>query len=64
MYNTCLAVAYIDLTKAYDSINRWALWRVLRVYNVHPKLVALLEDLHTGTTAAVKLAAGWGMPLM
>ena len=60
VYNTCLAVAYIDLTKAYDSINRWALWRVLRVYNVHPKLIALLEDLHTGTTAAVKLGGRVG----
>ncbi len=24
-FNMCLAKAYIDLTKAYDSINRWAL---------------------------------------
>jgi hypothetical protein len=54
-HNTCLAKAYIDLTKAYDSIDRWALWKVLRVYHVHPKLIALLEDLHTGTTAAVRL---------
>lgn len=54
-FNTCLAKAYIDLTKAYDSIDRWALWKVLRLYNVHPKLIALLEDLHSGTTAAVRL---------
>jgi hypothetical protein len=54
-HNTCLAKAYIDLTKAYDSIDRWALWKVLRLYKVHSKLIALLEDLHTGTTAAVRL---------
>jgi hypothetical protein len=54
-YTTCLAKAYIDLTKAYDSINRWALWKVLKLYAVHPKLIALLEDLHSGTSAAVRL---------
>jgi hypothetical protein len=55
--NTCLAKAYIDLTKAYDSINRWALWKVLRLYNVSAKLIALLEDLHTGHHCCC--SAGW-----
>ncbi len=32
-----------------------ALWRVLRLYKLSPKLIALLEDLRTGTTAAVRL---------
>jgi hypothetical protein len=59
--NTCLAKPYMDLTKAYDSINRWALWKVLRLYNVSAKLIALRNDLHTvqsgtstGTTASQK----------
>lgn len=54
-FNTPLAMAFIDLAKAYDTINRAALWRVLRVFGVAPKLVALLQDLHTGTFAAVRL---------
>jgi len=47
--------AFIDLTKAYDSVNRQALWRVLHEYGVPAKLVALLEDLHTGTMSAVRM---------
>ena len=54
-YNRCFAKAYIDLTKAYDSVNRWALWKVLKLAGVHHKLLDLLEDLHTGTLAAVRL---------
>ena len=50
-----LHMAFVDLRKAYDSVPRDALWRVLRVYGVHKKLVELLEDLHTGTQAAVRL---------
>ena len=42
----------------YDCVPRNALWRVLRVYGVHQKLVELLEDLHTGTQAAVRMGGG------
>jgi hypothetical protein len=44
--------------KAYDFINRQALWTGLKMYNVHPKLISLLEDLHnlhSGTHAAMRL---------
>jgi hypothetical protein len=53
-----LHMAFVDLRKAYDSEPRDALWRVLRVYGVHKKLVELLEDLHTGTQAAVRMGGG------
>lgn len=55
-----LYMAFVDLTKAYDSIPRHALWCVLRAYGVHDKLVQLLIDLHTGTQAAIKLAGRVG----
>ena len=51
-------LAFVDLSKAYDSIPRDTLWRVLHAYEVDEKLVQLLQDLHTGTRAAVKLAGG------
>ena len=51
----CMARAYIDFTKAYDCVNRQALWKVLRLYGVHSKLIALLDDLHSGTDAAVRM---------
>jgi hypothetical protein len=53
-------LAFVDLRKAYDSIPREALWRVLSAYGVGAKVVELLADLHTGTQAAVKLAGNHG----
>ena len=53
-----LHMAFVDLRKAYDSVPRDAPWRVLMVYGVHKKLVELLEDLHTGTQAAVRMGGG------
>ncbi len=43
-----------------DWVNRDALWRILRVYRVPSKIVELLEDLHTGTLAAVRLGGDLG----
>lgn len=59
-YRVCMAKAYIDFTKAYDSVNRWLLWKALRLYGVHTKIIALLEDLHDGTHAAVRLGGQVG----
>ena len=52
-----LYLAFIDLRKAFDSVPRDALWRVLRAYGVPTLLVDLLMDLHTGTQALVRLGA-------
>jgi hypothetical protein len=59
-YKQPLYMAFVDMTKAYDSIPRHALWCVLRAYGVHDKLVQLLTDMHTGTQAAIKLAGRSG----
>jgi hypothetical protein len=59
-YKQPLYLAFVDLRKAYDSIPRGALWRVLSAYGVDPQAVDLLADLHTGTQAAVKLAGSKG----
>jgi hypothetical protein len=61
-FGTPLHLAFIDLRKAFDSVPRHALWRVLRAYAVPPKLVDLLTDLHTGTQAALRLGALKGEP--
>jgi hypothetical protein len=53
-------MAFIDLTKAYDWVNKDALWRILRVYMVPSKIVQLLEDLQVGTLAAVRLGGQVG----
>jgi hypothetical protein len=55
-----MVVAFVDFTKAYDCINRIALWKILHTYGVHPKIISLLRDLHTGTSAAVRLGGELG----
>jgi len=47
--NVQLHLAFIDLAKSYDSVNREALWQVLHTYGVPERLINLLQDLHLGT---------------
>ncbi len=58
--NVQLHLAFIDLAKAYDSVNREALWQVLRTYGVPERLISLLQDLHSGTQAVVRLGGRVG----
>jgi hypothetical protein len=53
--NTQLHMAFIDLTKAYDWVNKDAMWRILRMYRVPFRIVQLLEDLHVGTLVLIRL---------
>ena len=62
-HRAVFAKAYVDFSKAFkafkskfDCVNRDALWRILAVYGVHPKLITLLMALHTDSTAAVRIA--------
>jgi hypothetical protein len=52
-FNTPLHAAFVDFRKAFDSVDREALWQLLRARGLAPKMVDLLEDLYTGCGAQV-----------
>ena len=49
-----LLAASVDLCKAFDSVNRDALWRILGLRGVPPKLIDLMSVLYSGTESAVR----------
>ena len=48
----------MDLTKAYDSVDRRALFHVLSQYDVPVGLIQLIEDLYSGTKSCVRTCDG------
>ena len=46
--------SYVDLRKAFDSVNRDVLWRILAFLGLPPKLVNLISGLYSGTESAVR----------
>ena len=54
-YNTALYLCFVDISKAYDSFNRNALWKVLRrSHNLPVKIINILKDFHDGTQGVVR----------
>ena len=52
-HNTSLYLLFVDLRKAYDSVPREALWKVLGKYGIPPPLVNIIRSLHEGMKAEV-----------
>ena len=49
-----LLAAYVDLCKAFHSVNRNALLRILGLHGMPPKLINLMNELYSGTESAVR----------
>lgn len=54
-FNSPMSAAFVDFRKAFDSINREALWRVLAARGVCPKIVQLIKNLYSGCAASLQL---------
>ena len=54
-YNKPLFMCFVDITKAYDSVNRNLLWKVCRKYGISKKLVTLLKLLYQNSRTRVRV---------
>jgi len=50
-----LYVCYIDFRKAFDSVWKKGLWRVMRHYGYREKIVRILENIYSETLSAVRV---------
>ena len=50
-----LYVCFIDLTKAYDSVDRTLLWKVLARFGVPQNMISVIRHFHDGMRACVRL---------
>lgn len=53
--NTSLCAAFIDITKAFDSVDRGMLLKILEKVECPPNILSILKSLHDGTTASVRI---------
>ena len=51
-----LFLAFVDLTKAFDAVNRDLLWNILRKFGCPPTFIAILQQFYTGLCAHVVMA--------
>ena len=51
-------MCFIDLQKAYDSVDRELLWMVLARFSVSEKMVTVIRPFHEGMRAPVCMDDG------
>ena len=51
-----LYMAFVDLAKAFDAVNRYLLWNILRKFGCPPTFIVILQQFHTGMSVQVVLA--------
>ena len=51
-------VGFMDLEKAYDTVNRAALWQVLRMYDVGGKLLNGIKIMYINSLTCVRVKGG------
>ena len=49
-----LSLCFIDLQKAYDSVDRTFLWQVLARFGVPPQMIRVTRHFHDGIRACVR----------
>ena len=53
-----VCVGFMDLEKAYDRVNREALWQVLRMYGVGGKFFNGINNIYVNSLACVRVTGG------
>lgn len=56
--NLTAVMLFIDFKKAFDSVHRGILMKILRAYGIPEEIVGLIESLYTGTYARVRTTDG------
>ena len=49
-----LHMCFVDLQKAYDTVDRTLLWQVLTRIGVPPQMIAVIRQFHDGMRACVR----------
>ena len=53
--NKSLHVAYMNLEKAHDRVDREAMWRVLGMYGINGQLLKVVQSLYEKSEACVRV---------
>ena len=53
-----LNLAFVDFEKAFDSVHRHTLWRIIEAYGIPSKYISIMRNIYDGTQCCVKTADG------
>ena len=57
-WNSSLYVCFVDYEKAFDSVHRKTLWKIMESYGIPSKLVRMVNTMYDGSQCAVVEGTG------
>jgi hypothetical protein len=60
--NTSLFSTYVDLTKAFDTVSREGLWKIMAKYGCPKKFITIVRQFHDGMQARVNDSGEMSQP--
>ena len=51
-------MGFMDLEKAYDQVNKEALWQLLRIYGGKGKLLSRIKSMYVNSLTCVRTKGG------
>ena len=52
-------INFIDFKKAFDSVHRDSLWKILKVYGIPESFISIFRDLYDGSRCCIKVDGGY-----
>ena len=62
--NEDLYMTFIDLTKAFDTVSRDGLWKIMAKFGCPPRCIAMVRQFHDGMQARVQNDGGYSEPFL
>ena len=53
-WRSSLYINFIDFEKAFDSIHRITLWKIMEAYGIPRKIIGIIRDMYDGFRCTVK----------
>ena len=60
--NVDLYMTVVDLTKAFDTVSRDGLWKIIAKFCCPPRIIAMMRQFHDGMQARVLNDGGYSEP--
>ena len=57
-WNSNLYLCFIDFEKAFDSVHRDMLWKIMRSYGIPSKLIRIIKAMYNESECAVQTGSG------
>jgi hypothetical protein len=63
-YRSSLYLIFIDLEKAFDSINRNKMWNAMKIFGTPDKIIRLIQEMYKNYTCKVEHNGKISEPIM